>query len=363
VGGQGNEPAMSRRRVEPGSTAEVARIGADLIVDALAGTALSAWPVIAIDDVFLIVAMGDVVSPEAAFALSFSYLEHLVESGDYAATTLEKAAVVIGRFVSYLEGRYRLEDVHDISGDHVFSFIAAPPLGSELRVPRPSTESVRWWALDLWFRTLRGLDLYAGDPFLDAERSRRPPSVSRPLVDAEVERARKHAPSYWGDTLGPMRFALAEAMATTSEIASIVVADYDGPGRRLWLPGTPRRLYGRWVPLLPAQIEVIERRIDHLDTRDGLTPLARDHTKPNRGEAISVALRKILVRAGLTRQADPRVKPSSIRAWGGRRLYDETGDLEDVSRCLGLRNLESTRCLIGLALPQADDPPPHRSRR
>jgi integrase len=361
VGDQGNEQASSGRRVAPGSVAEIARIGAEVIAAAVNREHLEAWLLLAVEDVLLVGAMDDVLSPTAAYEVAISYLAHLVETGDYVDATLEKAAGLIARFIKYSELRFGITDVRALCQEHVLAFIDAPVLGDELRSAGGRTKDNRRWAIELWFRTLRGLDLYVGDPFLDVERSRRPASASRPLLDVEVERARKHAPSYWGDTLGPVRFALAEAMATTSEIPSIVLADYDRSARRLWLPGTARQLGGRWVPLLTAQIDAIERRIEHLDARDALTPLARKGAQSASGEAISIALRKILVRAGLTRRSDPSVTPSSIRAWGGRRLYDETRDLEDVARCLGLRNLDSARRVIGLAQPEPETPPRHRS--
>jgi len=57
------------------------------------------------------------------------------------------------------------------------------------------------------------------------------------------------------------------------------------------------------------------------------------------------------------------VRPSSIRAWGARRLFDETGDLEKVAHRLGLRQLDDARRTIGVAQPEPDVPPPHRRPR
>ena len=363
VGDQDSEQASARRRVAPGSVAEIARIGAEVIAAVVAGNPLEAWLLLAVEDVLLVGAMDDVLSPTAAYEITVSYLVHLVESGDYAPGTVEKAASLVANFVSYIDARYGVEDIRDVDQPQVLAYIEAPLLKHELRVPRERTKENRRWAVDVFFRTLRGLDLYTGDPLLDAERSARPEVEFRPLLDAEVERCRKHAPGCWGDTLGPVRLALAEAMAATSEIAAIVVADYDREGSRLWLPGSPSRLRGRWVPLLPAEIEPIEQRINDLGAPDPLTPLARDPSKPERAETICVALRKNLARGGLTRRVDPRVRPSSIRAWGARRLYDETRDLEEVRRCLGVCNLDTAGRIIGLAPPDPEAPPSHRRRR
>lgn len=360
---QGNEPATPRRRVEPGSLADVGSIGDRLAADAIAGMSISYWGLVPVEDVFLIAAMDDVVSPSAGFELVSSYLGHLVETGDYSAATVEKVATLLARFVRYLDARYEIEDIRDVEQCHALEFVGAPSLGDELRVPRERTKANRRWALDVFFRTLRGLDLYDGDPLLDVQREVREAVNSRPLLDTEIERCRKHSPARWGDTLGPVRLALAEAMAATSESAAVVVSDYDAETSRLWLPGSPSRLRGRWVPLLPAQIESIEQRLSDIGASHPLTPLARDPSKPERAETICVALRKNLARAGLTLRVDPRVRPSSIRAWGARRLYDETGDLEEVRRCLGVRNLDTARRIIGLAPPDPEVPPSHRRPR
>jgi hypothetical protein len=181
VGDQGNEQASARRRVAPGSVAEIARIGAEVIAAAVKGEHLDAWPLLAVEDVFLVGAMDDVLSPTAAYEVAISYLAHLVETGDYVDATLEKATGLIARFIKYSERRFGITDVRALCQEHVLAFIDAPVLGDELRSAGGRTKDNRRWAIELWFRTLRGLDLYVGDPFLDVERSRRPASASRPL--------------------------------------------------------------------------------------------------------------------------------------------------------------------------------------
>lgn len=340
------------------SIGDVAAVGDEIIRRARAELPLVSWPYLAIEDLFLVAAMGEALSPAAAFAMATAYLGHRVSGGDYAETTVEKLGSLIARFVRYVESRYDITDVRDLTAHHADAWIRAPRLGSESRTAAERTRDNRRWALDLFFRTLRGLNLYDGDPLLDAERVTRPAFCTRPLLDAELERCRKHARSGLNDTLGPARVALAESMATVAEIANALVADYDPAGQRVWLNGTGARLTGRWVNVLPWAANAIERRIAALDSPDSMALLVRTGSADRAGEVISMALRRVLDSAGL--RPDPRVKPSSFRAWGGRRLYDETGDIEDVARRLGVARLDSARGLIGLADPEPDTPPPHR---
>lgn len=61
--------------------------------------------------------------------------------------------------------------------------------------------------------------------------------------------------------------------------------------------------------------------------------------------SISGAVGAILQRAGLHQESD--VRPRSVTAWAGQRVFDETGRIEDVARRLGLRSLDRAAALIG----------------
>jgi hypothetical protein len=60
----------------------------------------------------------------------------------------------------------------------------------------------------------------------------------------------------------------------------------------------------------------------------------------------SRALGRILAEAGF--QQDTSVKPGSVRAWAGHRVWQETGRIEEVSRALGCRTLDNAADIIGL---------------
>jgi integrase len=353
------EPVISGRRVAPGSVAEIARIGSELIPVVFAGEPLDAWLLLAVEDVFLVAAMDDLLPPAAAYEVVASYLAHLVDTGDYSETTVTKAARLMARFVTYIERRYAVADVRHVRAVHAREFIDASLLGDELRSPAERTKENRRWALDRFFKTLRSLDLYDGDPLLDAERNGRPSASVRPLFDAEVERCRGFTRVRHDDTMGPVRWALAEASATVAEVPRVVVADFDANHARVWLTSEKRGL-SRWGGLTPWGIEALERRIHQLGRDNGWAVLAYVGTRPpeTRQAAISCALRRVLNRAGLAK--DKTVQPRSVRAWAGLRVYHETHDIEQVALSLGLRSLDDARRTIGVPELEHDDPPPHR---
>jgi hypothetical protein len=362
-----DEERASLRWQHVGSIGEVALLAAATIAAAAAGEPLSWWALVAIEDLLLLAAMNEVVSPTVACELVLSYYAHLVETGDYAESSVEKAGAQMVRLTTYLERRFGLVDIRDADREHVLAWVHATVFEDERRANRGRTEDNRAWAADLFFKQLRGLGLYGGDPLLDVARAPRDGLHSRPLLDAEAEACRKHARSNLRDTLGPVRVALAEALATTSEIPKVLVADYDPARNRIWLPGhgARARIAGRWSELSPWARAAIEQRIAALGP--GPRPDDRRLAYEGKGDparaeaAVCTALRRVLDRAGLTEAKAPDVKPKSIRAGAARRLYDVT-DIELVRRQLGVTRVDTARIDIGLAPPEPDTPPAHRQR-
>lgn len=347
-----------------GSIGDVARLAVETIAAVVAGEPPFWWGLVAVEDLFLLAAMNEVVSPAVACELVLSYYAHLVETGDFAENSLEKAGAQMVRLVKYLERRFSLVDIRDADRERVLAWVNAPVFDDEWRAAGGRTRDNRSWAADLLFRQLRSLGLYEGDPLLDVARAPRDGIGYRPLFDAEAERCRRHARSNLGDTLGPVRVALGEAMATTSEIPQAWIADYDPDRKCIWLPGhgTRSRITGRWSELSPWAREAIERRIEALGAGSVNRPLAYEgNGNLARAEAaVCTGLRRVLERAGLTRQTARDVRPMSIRAGAARRLYDETADIDLIVRRLGVSRIDTARRIIGLSAPERDIPPLHR---
>jgi hypothetical protein len=58
-----------------------------------------------------------------------------------------------------------------------------------------------------------------------------------------------------------------------------------------------------------------------------------------------IAVAETLTRAGIGKEPD--VRPGSVVAWAGRKVFDETGTIEEVARRLGMRSLDRAARFIG----------------
>ncbi|MFJ9619748.1 hypothetical protein [Streptomyces noursei] len=58
-----------------------------------------------------------------------------------------------------------------------------------------------------------------------------------------------------------------------------------------------------------------------------------------------MALCDLLIRIGLA--DEPDVTPSSITAWAGVEVFEQTGGIQEVARHLGLRSLDRAAPVIG----------------
>ena len=58
-----------------------------------------------------------------------------------------------------------------------------------------------------------------------------------------------------------------------------------------------------------------------------------------------IAIAETLMRAGIGREPDGR--PGSVVAWAGRRVFEESGSIEEVARRLGIRSLDRAARFIG----------------
>jgi len=52
------------------------------------------------------------------------------------------------------------------------------------------------------------------------------------------------------------------------------------------------------------------------------------------------------LRSGLA--GEPDVRPASVAAWAGRKVFDTTGSIEEAARVLGVRSLDRAARLIAL---------------
>ena len=237
------------------------------------------------------------------------------------------------------------------------AFLLAPSSrpGAGLK-PGPDLVNLRAWAAGVLFQELRRLGEYRCQPLVDFERPARTKGLWRPLSDAEAQRGRLHCRRHSFDTRRPAAWALGEATAGTAEIALVVVADLDLAAGTVWLSGTSRSL-PRYGQLTDWGLEVLALRQEALGNEPTAPLVYLGRGTPQSQQAASChVLFDILRRAGLGR--DTLVKPASLRAWRGVKIFQRAGDITAVAAALGYRSLDNAANAIGWTGPGPAEPPP-----
>lgn len=271
------------------------------------------------------------------------FAEHRVrDRGDLTALSVKRLAGLWAVFERFARA-HEVDLLHEVSTDLVKGFIhARTRTGAQ---PAVATMHLRRDSIRLLFRLLRDVDVVGGDPTVDVVLAPRSGVAVRPLTDDEVGRCRWAALATVTATRQPAVWALGEAGASTREIAKVTGADVDLKERRVWVSGGPRT-DARWACLTEWGVAQLGRRMRHLPSRrDAL--LAFDGAVDEHAGRISAgqALTAVIGRAGLAGESD--VKPRSLTAWVGWRVWLETGRIDEAARRLGLRSLDLTAELIG----------------
>ena len=252
------------------------------------------------------------------------------------------------RFTVFAEKGLRLRTVQAITPAHARRFVTAgisKPSGPER--PRVATMHLRRSALRLYFRTLRQLGVDVGDPTQDLALPPRSCLAVRPLTDDEIVVCRSFSLQTLTATLQPAAWALAEATARTSEIPHLRVSDLDLGDGRVWIHGSSKA-EARWGSLSQWGAAQLARRVEHLrkaHERDPHVAYTGGGSEKSRQASSCIAIAETLLRAGFGREPD--VRPGSVVAWAGCRVFTETGRIEEVARRLGMRSLDRAARFIG----------------
>jgi integrase/recombinase XerC len=195
--------------------------------------------------------------------------------------------------------------------------------------------------------TQRQLGVYDGDPTIDLVLPPRSFLAVRPLTDDEIVVCRSYSVQMLTATRQPPAWALAEATARTSEIHHILVSDLDFTNNRVWLHGSSKA-EPRWGSLSDWGAAQLARRIGRLKNASVEDPAVAYEGRGSEESAQTsscIAFAETLMRAGIGREPD--VRPGSVVAWAGRRIFEETGFIEEVARRLGIRSLDRAARFIG----------------
>ena len=269
---------------------------------------------------------------------------HLVAEGAVSEQSFERLVVLMRRFAGFVSVGHDVADLGRTTRAMVDEFVDAPT--STGTAPSATVRHLRRCAVRLLFRTARQMWLVEGDPTLDLELPARGPTPARPLTDPEVERCRAAALYLFEATRLPAAWALAEAGIRTGELARVTVVDVDLGAGLVHAPGC-RSAMVRTVPLTDWGGAQVGRRLRALPA-EPTRPLTYegDGSDKSKQAASCIAITDCLVRAGLGK--DPAVRPVSVTAWAGRKVFEETGRIDAVAARLGMRSLDRAARLIGL---------------
>lgn len=276
---------------------------------------------------------------------------HLVAEGAISEQSFERLVELMGRFAGFVSVGHGLVDLGGTTRTMVDEFIDAPT--SDGTPPSATVRHLRRCAVRLLFKTARQLGLVDGDPTLDLELPARRPPSARPLSDAEVDRCRAASLYLFAGTRLPAAWALAEAGIRTGEMAKVTVGDVDLELGVVRAPGC-RSAVARSVLLAEWGAAQIGRRLRSVSA-DPARPLVYEGDGSDKSKQASscIAVTDSMTRAGLGR--DPAVRPVSATAWAGRKVFEETGRIEEVAARLGMRSLDRAARLIGLNDRPDDD--------
>jgi integrase len=255
-----------------------------------------------------------------------------------------RVARLLERFVLFAQAGFDVEDPSYVTPQMAEAYVGAPLAGGE--VASMPLRHLRRSALRLLFRALRDAGAPVGDPTIDLVLPPRSQLSSRPLDDDEVALCRGHALWSLGTERRAAAWGLAEATCRAVEIGQIRVRDIDLNGRRVWIHGG-RTTAPRWGELSDWAASHLERRIAELPTDPELSVVYSGAGGYTTGQvSAGTAVIDVFTRAGLA--SEPDVRPASVAAWAGRRIYNETGRIDEVARRLGMASLDRTARFIAL---------------
>jgi len=272
---------------------------------------------------------------------------HIASVCDSTSQSTMRMLAEMSRFASFASysGIATLDEIDPLlAGDFIDQ--AVQDRSDRWVAPSTSTRYTRRTAIRTLYGSARQLGLHAPDPTIDMKL---PPKVSsgcRPLADDEEALGRVWAKRTSLDTRRPAAWALGQATATNSEMGAAVVGDVDLGTGRVWLHGNENKRDLRFGQLTAWGVVQLAARIEEVGS-DPTTPLLTAATASRNATQASTnsLIHETLVVAGLC--GEPGIKPASLPAWAGKSVFDATGRIEDVARCLGVRSLDAAAAHIG----------------
>ncbi len=254
------------------------------------------------------------------------------------------------RFASFCQRGFEVDHLDLVTPTIAAAFLAVPP--AEGGPACSSLQRSRRHAMRALYRAGRAAGLTTIDPTVDLAIPPLSSLRARPLTDDEVLDCRSASQWSLGATRRSTTWALAEATCRSGEIPNVLVGDVDAQ-----LGAVAIRGGGRCVPrhgqLTSWGIEQVRARLDVM-ADDPALPLVYEGSDARLGGLVSAnsTITQVLQRAGVS--GEPDVRPSSVVAWAGVKVLEETGRIEAVAQALGLRSLDSAATFIGWQWLESD---------
>jgi integrase len=263
--------------------------------------------------------------------------------GDHTASTLARLSDLATRFATRLHSRGVLS-LRDATEADCESFVWAPT--RRAAAPALHTVHLRRTALRLVYATVEQLDATVVDPTRRLPLPSRTQRRTRPLTDYEIVLVRTAALTRPRRPLrSAIAVALAEATATTGEIAALRWAAIDIAANTVHLPGATR-VQPRTITLTHWGAGVIAR--SHAITGQQPDSLVIERHGSSTDShvaqaAVTNTLAAVLRDAGLH---DQTAKPGSIRLWRAK-LELEAGGIQHAADSLGVSSLDAAAAALG----------------
>jgi integrase/recombinase XerC len=277
----------------------------------------------------------------------------LRDAGRLTKQSEDRLLGLMTRFLSFVERGYG-SPLDEVASEHVEAFVLAA--SSDGRRPSVASSHLRRSAVRMLFRVLREHGIVEHDPTLDLRLPPRTSLQARPLCDDEIALGRSFSFQTLRDSRQPAAWALAEATVRTSELSRVAIEDLDLEAGRVRIAGSTKT-QPRIGALTNWGVAALTRRVESLGRDAAVATLVvyeGDGSLESRQASCCAAISDTLRRAGLAQEPD--VRPSSIAAWAGKNLFQETGSIEVAARALGVRSLDRAARLIGWDWANEDVP-------
>jgi integrase/recombinase XerC len=268
-------------------------------------------------------------------------LRAALTDGAASSPQWQRTSGILDRFGVFAARGHGIESLDNVTREIAHAFVHASLVSGQ----PPSLSTMHWrrTALRLLFRAARVAGLVDGDPTLDLDLRPRSSLRTRPLTDDEVALCRSVAQWSLEGSRRAAVWALAEATCRSSELPNISTDDIDLVSGRVWINGgkvtAPRQGH-----LSDWGLQHVRARVLALD--EPTQPIVYSGRSPSGAGQVAgaSALVDVLTRAGL--HHEPDVRPGSVAAWAGRRVFDETGRIELAAKALGVRSLDRAATII-----------------